>query len=68
MRNHRFIFSAILSIAGIRGIDAQTKPLALRAGAAKVDVTPAASELPKTMEGIHDPLHSRAIVVDNGTT
>lgn len=45
---------------------AQTKALALRVGAAKVVVTPAQSELPKTMEGIYDRLHSRAIVVENG--
>ena len=38
----------------------------LRAGAAKVDVTPSASELPKTYDGILDHLYSRAIVVDNG--
>ena len=40
---------------------------ALRAGAAKVDVTPAASELPKTYDGILDHLYSRAIVVDSGS-
>lgn len=39
-----------------------------RAGAAKVDVTPAASELPKTYEGILDHLYSRTIVIRNGTT
>ena len=38
------------------------------AGAAKVDVTPAASELPKTYEGILDRLYSRAIVIGNGAT
>uniref|UniRef100_Q026K4 Neutral ceramidase n=1 Tax=Solibacter usitatus (strain Ellin6076) TaxID=234267 RepID=Q026K4_SOLUE len=68
MKKQRFIFSAILLIAGISGLTAQTKTPALRVGAAKVDVTPAQSELPRTMEGIHDRLHSRAIVVDNGTT
>ena len=40
----------------------------LKAGAAKVDVTPAESELPKNYEGILDHLYSRAIVVDNGAT
>ena len=43
---------------------AQNTPL--RAGAAKVDVTPSASELPKTYDGILDHLYSRAIVLDNG--
>jgi neutral ceramidase len=40
---------------------------ALKAGAAKVDVTPAPSELPKTYDGILDHLYSRTIVLENGT-
>jgi neutral ceramidase len=36
----------------------------LRAGAAKVDITPA--ELPARSHGVLDPLNARAIVVDNG--
>jgi hypothetical protein len=39
---------------------------ALRVGAAKVDVTPAENELPPGYEGIHDRLHARAIVIDDG--
>jgi hypothetical protein len=39
---------------------------ALRAGAAKIDVTPAASDLPRNYEGILDHIYSRAIVLDNG--
>lgn len=38
----------------------------LQAGAARVDVTPAADKLPKTMRGILDPIFARAIVVDDG--
>jgi len=45
---------------------AQDRPL--RVGAAKVDVTPAQSELPKNYLGILDHLYSRAIVLDNGST
>lgn len=41
---------------------------ALKVGAAKVDVTPAESELPKNYEGILDHLFSRAIVLDDGVT
>ena len=40
----------------------------LRAGAAKVDVTPAERGLPKNYDGILDRLYSRAIVLDNGNT
>lgn len=39
-----------------------------RAGAAKVDVTPTAGELPANWFGILDRLYSRAIVLDNGTS
>lgn len=51
------------------------KPAALRAGAAAVDVTP--TEFPLNMPGgfnanmaesAHDPLHARALVLDDGTT
>ena len=37
----------------------------LRAGAAKVDVTP--SPLPRNALGVHDRLYARAIVLDNGS-
>jgi neutral ceramidase len=38
----------------------------LRAGAAKVDVTPAENALPQGFEGILDRIYSRAIVLDDG--
>ncbi len=40
----------------------------LKAGAAKVDITPDKNDLPANSLGIHDPIHSRAIVMDNGVT
>jgi neutral ceramidase len=46
---------------------AQTSASPLRVGAAKVDVTPAPSDLPPSMDGILDRLYSRAIVLDNGS-
>jgi hypothetical protein len=42
--------------------------LSLRAGAAKVDITPSPGELPKNSRGILDRLYARAIVLDNGTS
>jgi neutral/alkaline ceramidase-like enzyme len=42
--------------------------LSLKAGAAKVDVTPAETALPRNYEGILDHLYARAIVLDNGAT
>jgi hypothetical protein len=40
----------------------------LRVGAAKVDITPAESELPQNYIGILDRIHSRAIVIEDGTS
>lgn len=54
--------------AGITG--AQRPPgeaAPLRAGAAKVDVTPDAGSLPKNSQGILDRLYARAIVLESGT-
>jgi hypothetical protein len=65
------VYTAVLLClagSGEQTLAQSSKPLALKAGAAKVDVTPAESELPKTYEGILDRIHSRAIVIDNGAT
>lgn len=40
----------------------------LRVGAAKVDVTPDASLLPSPFLSVHDPLYTRAILIENGKT
>jgi hypothetical protein len=47
-------------------VAAHAQNTSLRAGAAKVDVTPSPSELPKTYDGILDHLYSRAIVLESG--
>lgn len=55
-------------VAGQVSAQTTTSSSATRAGAAKVDITPAPNELPSSYEGVHDRVYSRAIVVDNGTT
>src|SRR6186713_957383 len=40
----------------------------LRAGAARVDITPSQGELPKNSHGILDRLYARAIVLENGAS
>jgi neutral ceramidase len=40
----------------------------LRAGAAKIDITPKQSELTVATDSIRDHLFARAILVDDGTT
>ncbi|OYY89929.1 MAG: hypothetical protein B7Y45_10245 [Sphingomonas sp. 28-66-16] len=40
----------------------------LKVGAAKVDITPAVKDLPKSMLGVLDPLNVRAIVIEDGAT
>ena len=47
---------------------AQSVEGGLRAGAARVDITPDEHHLPKGFEGINDRIYVRAIVVDNGQT
>jgi hypothetical protein len=55
----------ILSLPGY----SQTKQTAtLRAGAAKVDITPSASQLPIATDSIRDHLYARAIFVESGAT
>jgi hypothetical protein len=67
MKRHSCIVLMILApLAGIPSF-AQGS-FALKAGAAKVDVTPAESELPKNYEGIWDHIYSRAIVIGDGET
>ena len=50
--------------AAQRTVEAPT----LRVGAAKVDVTPSPSELPKNNRGVLDRLFARAIVVESGSS
>jgi neutral ceramidase len=62
-------FCVILVFMVPQGSFAQgSRTSSLRAGAAKVDVTPAERDLPKTYEGILDHIYSRAIVLENATT
>lgn len=61
----RIALSAALAAAFM--VAASPAPAAgLRAGAAKVDVTPAADKLPRNFLGILDHIFARAIVVDDG--
>ena len=62
----RSVFAFFVALAAV--IPTGGLAQALKAGAAKVDVTPAPSELPKNYEGIFDHLYSRAIVLENGIT
>ena len=66
--NKTIIILLIIFILPVCTASAQTDNLLFKAGAAKVDVTPQEKDLPKNIEGIHDRLYSRAIVVDNGET
>ena len=59
---------AWLSVAILATVFAQPAAAALRAGAARIDITPDAAKLPKGFEGINDPIFVRAIVIDDGHT
>jgi hypothetical protein len=62
------IASLTALVAAVAPFEAKAQKPALKAGAARVDVTPAEGELPRNYEGILDRLYSRAIVLDNGLT
>jgi neutral/alkaline ceramidase-like enzyme len=63
----RFGVAVVVAVAfGSTNVSAQTAA-PLRAGAAKVDVTPAQGELPKNSRGILARLYARAIVLESGT-
>jgi len=62
--------TVLAAVWATRGASAQTAAPAqgIKAGAAKVDITPAPNELPPSYEGVHDRIYARAIAIDNGTT
>ena len=66
MKKSRLAAWVVIAVGISAAASAQTS--GLRAGAAKVDVTPAEKDLPKSYEGILDHLYSRAIVIDNGSS
>ncbi|NLT69044.1 MAG: hypothetical protein GXX84_20860 [Acidobacteria bacterium] len=66
MRIPQIIVLTMLVIMPSYGALAQDVPFSFRAGAAKIDITPA--QLPKNLEGILDHIYARAIVIDNGVT
>src|SRR3989442_12014626 len=65
-------FAVLFTIAAVglahAGFAQGVRTSSLRAGAAKVDVTPAERDLPKNYDGILDHLYSRAIVLESGNT
>ncbi|MEN3747350.1 neutral/alkaline non-lysosomal ceramidase N-terminal domain-containing protein [Sphingomonas sp. HF-S3] len=65
MKLHHLLTLAAGLVCAALPASAQT---GLKVGAAKVDVTPTAADLPKTMLGVLDPLNVRAIVIDDGKT
>ena len=68
MKKNKFLILTVLILAFSFSTPAKNNDLLFKAGAAKVDVTPDEKDLPKNIEGIHDRLYSRAIVIDNGET
>ncbi|MCS0631159.1 hypothetical protein NX786_17640 [Telluria mixta] len=53
------LIAAVHGAAGAEG--------ALRAAAARVDITPPLEELPAPYKSVYDPIYVRALVLDNGT-
>lgn len=69
MQFKRLIYLCVMIAAMAMTASGQTVTAGpFRVGVAKVDITPAPSELPKQYLGILDHLYARAIVIDNGHT
>src|SRR5579885_2923509 len=69
MRNLILIVGLSLEVWFPAGLPAQNRaPNRLRAGAAKVDITPKESDLKISTDSIRDQLFARAIVIDDGMT
>jgi neutral ceramidase len=62
------VSAVAVGLPAIAGAQAPLVSSPLRVGAAKVDVTPAPSELPKNSFGVLDPLYARAIVIESGAS
>jgi hypothetical protein len=69
MKKSLVVFTLSLALlAGAAAQAAQPAQATLRAGAARVDYTPAKDKLPRNYLGVLDPIYVRAIVLDNGGT
>lgn len=69
MKKTGFYFLLALGLIGfLQGRSQSREPAQLKAGAAKIDITPSEDALPRGFTGIHDRLYCRAIVIDNGIT
>ncbi len=66
MKKNLIVLLALLTSILVCSAFAQAANSLFKAGAAKIDITPAT--LPKNMEGILDHIYARAIVIDNGVT
>jgi Neutral/alkaline non-lysosomal ceramidase, N-terminal len=62
------LFAIIAAALPYAALGQGVRASSLRAGAAKVDVTPAERDLPKNYDGILDHLYSRAIVLESAST
>jgi hypothetical protein len=63
----KFRIGLVLALFATVMQSAAGTPDVLRAGAARVDITPPLAELPAPYKTIYDPLYVRALVVDNGS-
>jgi hypothetical protein len=69
MHLRRILLSSALLATTVAAAVSQSVPSGtFRVGAAKVDITPTPTELPKQYLGVLDQLYARAIVIDNGHT
>jgi hypothetical protein len=66
--NRSFAAACLLVLAAASIEPRQAPPGRLRAGAAKIEITPKPGDLTVSTDSIRDPLFVRAVVVDDGST
>ncbi len=62
------LFLALLQVSALTCIAQNKQSMPIKAGAAKVSITPDKEALPRNYLGINDSIFTRAIVIDNGET
>jgi hypothetical protein len=61
-------FAGLLLLPVARAAQPAATSAPFRAGAARIDYTPSATQLPRNFLGVLDPIFVRALVLDNGST
>ena len=66
LRIRKMVFAIVVVMQFLAASGVAADAGALKAGAARIEITPDANAIPRPFTSIHDPLYARAIYLDNG--